>query len=55
VDISRFLVVLLENLSRLDFVEKVDIQTEDLNSGQLLEGILIENPFNVISDRGTNA
>ena len=27
-DISRFLVLLLENLSRLDFVEKVDIQTE---------------------------
>ena len=27
-DISRFLVLLLENLSGLDFVEKVDIQTE---------------------------
>ena len=27
-DITRFLVLLLENLSGLDFVEKVDIQTE---------------------------
>lgn len=27
-DISQFLVLLLENLSKLDFVEKVDIQTE---------------------------
>lgn len=27
-DISQFLVLLLEELSRLDFVEKVDIQTE---------------------------
>jgi len=38
------------------FNAKVDkILTEDLNSVQLFEGILIENPFNVISDRGTNA
>jgi hypothetical protein len=28
VDISQFLVSLLENLSSLDFIEKVDIQTE---------------------------
>jgi hypothetical protein len=28
VDISQCLILLLENLSRLDFVEKVDIQTE---------------------------
>jgi hypothetical protein len=28
VDISQFLILLLENLSRLDFAEKVDIQTE---------------------------
>ncbi len=27
-DITQFLVLLLENLSRLDFVEKVDIQSE---------------------------
>jgi hypothetical protein len=28
VDIGQFLIFLLENLSRLDFVEKIDIQTE---------------------------
>lgn len=40
-DISRFLILVLEGLSRLDFVEKVDIQTEVF----ILKGRIILKKF----------